>query len=800
MAESRERVYILSQDYWGFDPSSKNDTLNFYDNVWTLKKNQYDGLSDEVRNQLYRCALFYHKSRVDNHGYTPLAIRDEGTTVKVRGPNRQGLVEMRTYISGGQSPPYVVTDGTDTITMRAADPAASDMTQLETVGGNTTPGTFTIKQFIYGEKDILDTINKLESEIGDVINLKAAEFVSPTDVLPVPSAYEESRPMAENPQSQGFSAEPEMTPASVALMVSDPYSANPPAALYSDVDVQYDPSGVEGGYTPQDTFIAAEGDRGAKEQKTHKMGPKSATLSHRLSAKARMKARNAARASKQSDNYGAEEAVPLNQEVPMGDEMRQVMTTQAFGQAGGDYDHMIHYSSETPGSDDNFVMMPDAGVDILAPANAYGTNSAIVSGQGVPQWYGSAETEVNPMYFEQVGGEDALGVGLPVVSNDFGEDSAGGIGRGVPQMYGAEHSGCSNCGCVLDSQSHKNDTSGSEGGSGAGMGDICDSCFSSKPEYSAEVNEVVYSDNVDETNVQGVPIVPNTYGEDSAIGGRGAPQWYGAEVNELVYSDDVGATNVQGVPLINNSWGNDSSIGFGRGVPQWYGSAESSNRPRNYIYNRDNELEEKINWFKSSIADLEENRVRNYDEMLHLQENRGQFSIDRRNSLNEEKVEISESIENLAQKIQHLEEEREGLNQIYLDAEGIKGHKKCIGTRKDGSDCDIYLLNSGPDNCGHCDLKIPTGLRGGIYQLGAEAPTSVAVDESSPDTYTPYEFVDGMSPDGEYMTGDDFMTLLSETIDGMGSRYQKPSMFKSPIAMTVGGGIIAAVGYMLYKR
>ena len=27
----------------------------------------------------------------------------------------------------------------------------------------------------------------------------------------------------------------------------------------------------------------------------------------------------------------------------------------------------------------------------LAPANAYGTNSAIVSGQGVPQWYGSAE-------------------------------------------------------------------------------------------------------------------------------------------------------------------------------------------------------------------------------------------------------------------------------------------------------------------------------------------------------------------------------------------------------------------------
>ena len=60
---------------------------------------------------------------------------------------------------------------------------------------------------------------------------------------------------------------------------------------------------------------------------------------------------------------------------------------------------MIHYSAdgvESPGSDDNYVMMPDAGMDILAPANAYGTNSAIVSGQGVPQWYGSAESSGYP--------------------------------------------------------------------------------------------------------------------------------------------------------------------------------------------------------------------------------------------------------------------------------------------------------------------------------------------------------------------------------------------------------------------
>ena len=27
MAESRERVYILSEDYWGFDAASKNDAF-----------------------------------------------------------------------------------------------------------------------------------------------------------------------------------------------------------------------------------------------------------------------------------------------------------------------------------------------------------------------------------------------------------------------------------------------------------------------------------------------------------------------------------------------------------------------------------------------------------------------------------------------------------------------------------------------------------------------------------------------------------------------------------------------------
>ena len=715
MAESRERVYILSEDYWGFDASSKNDTLNFYDNVWILKKNQYDGLPEEVRNQLYRCALFYHKSRVDNHGYTPLAIRDETTIVKVRGPNRQGMVEMRTYDKGGQSPPYVVTDGTDTITMRSADPSATDMSQLEAVGGNTTPGTFLINTFIYEEKDILETINKLESEIGDVINQKSAEFVDPTTVAATPDSYDESRPLIENPQTEGFSADTETAPTSAALQVSDPSLANPPAETYSTANVSYDPSGVEGGYTPQDTFISAEGEVVTPPTRTDREGPKSATLKHRLSAKARSKARKAARAAK-SMKFDAEvEATPLTEVAPMGEEMRQVMTTQAFGQAGGDYDHMIHYSSETeggieqPGSDENFVMMPDAGIDILAPANAYGTNSAIVSGQGVPQWYGSAE--VNDVVMSDNVDETHV-QGVPVVPNTRGEDSAIG-GRGVPQWYGAEQGyndkmdesmGMRHRGAHSQSMKDRRDEAAAMDKRHSMMGRKYDDVmtmdaqgYDDKMDESlgmrhrgshsqsmksrrdeaaamdkmhsrmgrkyddvmtmdAEVNPMVFEQVGGEDALGvGLPVIANSWGEDSAGGsGNGVPQMYGAEVNDLVYSDNVETTHVQGVPLVNNSWGNDSSIGFGRGVPQWYGSAE--------------------------------------------------------------------------------------------------------------------------------------------------APESVAVQEARPDSYHPYEFVDEMSPEGEYMTGDEFMLLLSETIDGMGVRYQKPSLFKSPVAMVAGGGILAYLGYMLATK
>ena len=75
MANAHDMVYILSKDYWGFDPSTRDDSLNFYTNVWTLPKTQYDSMSDEDdRRKLYRCALFYVVDKTDNHGFTPIAM------------------------------------------------------------------------------------------------------------------------------------------------------------------------------------------------------------------------------------------------------------------------------------------------------------------------------------------------------------------------------------------------------------------------------------------------------------------------------------------------------------------------------------------------------------------------------------------------------------------------------------------------------------------------------------------------------------------------------------------------------
>jgi hypothetical protein len=420
MASKHEMVYILSEDYWGFDPATRDDALNFYTNVWTLPKSQYDSMTDEDdRRKLYRCALFYVVDKTDNHGFTPLAIQSQGNTVMVAATAAGGGITKRKYDSGAESE-YE----TGSIIMRQADSKATTFEELQDMK-TSTPGKFKIEDFIFDDETAIKSkVEELQEELGQI---NAAESYAS-----------------------------ESAPADVALDVSQPLAANPSTAAIAGADLITD---------VQDTSL----------------------------------------------NLFAEETMNLP-------------------------------NSNLPG----LPVVP----------NDFGESSALTSGNSVPQWYGadgelsaadkmalkrkrimeskmrginrrnarkgkmeemSAEM-VNDIQFEEVGGQDALGVGLPVIANDFGEDSAGGSGHGVPQQYGAE------------TEMSQLMTSNALGQAGVNYDH---EIHYRADELSAEDFPGLHA--AEQTMslspaLPGLPVVPNDFGESSALtSGNSVPQWYGAE-------------------------------------------------------------------------------------------------------------------------------------------------------------------------------------------------------------------------------------------------------------------------------
>ena len=415
MASKHEMVYILSEDYWGFDPATRDDALNFYTNVWTLPKSQYDSMTDEDdRRKLYRCALFYVVDKTDNHGFTPLAIQSQGNVVMVAATAAGGGITKRKYDKGAESE-YE----TGSIIMRQADSKATTFEELQDMS-TSTPGKFKIEEFIFdNETAIKSKVEELQEELGQI---NAAESYAS-----------------------------ESAPADVALDVSQPLAANPTTAAIAGADLITD---------VQDTSL----------------------------------------------DLFAEETMNLP-------------------------------NSNLPG--------------LPVVANDFGESSALTSGHSVPQWYG-ADGELSAadkmaikrkrimeskmrginrrnarknkmeqmsaeMVFEQVGGQDALGVGLPVIANDFGEDSAGGSGHGVPQQYGAEtemtqlmtSNALGQAGVNYDHEIHyRADELSAEDFPGLHAAEQTMSLSPALP---------------------GLPVVPNDYGEDSSLSGHGVPEYYGAE-------------------------------------------------------------------------------------------------------------------------------------------------------------------------------------------------------------------------------------------------------------------------------
>jgi len=566
---AQERVYILSPDYWGFDPSTQDTALNFFTNVWTLPKATYDGLAEEDRQRLYRCALFYHTKRVDNHGFTPIAIFDKSADLLVRGTGRGGLPQVRKYSKGSQSPAYTV----DTITMAAADPSASNWDELADQAKQTADGTFTIGSYMFDESKIMDTINNLESEVGSIVGASAAE---------------------------SYAAE---SPASVAIDVSEPLSVNPTIEAPSGSEVIYE----------------------APAHRTDREGPGNRTLKHRMSAKDRAMARRKAREAKES-----------------------MMTMDA------------EMTANLPNS--NLPALP-------VVANTMGEDSSL-SGNGVPEWYGSAETEMSQL----------------MTSNALGQSGA---------------------------------------------------------DYDHEIHY-----RADEMSAE----------------------------DEAVLADYA-------------NWSEDSTILSGNGVPTYYGSAETFEAPMARHNPDRGDVNRVLASLRSRYSGL---RVKGIPEYLTM----------RSGSSNKYHVFVR-------------------TNKGNFNGYGRIGYAPTIHGPMSDSEYDRKLRakqrpNKGYEEtkyaesaeCGDCGRPATHSARGGTVNRcdrcwpgdDFNAPTGYTPMSETPSPHEPYSFMDEMTPNGEFITSDEFMELMSETIDGMAMRYEKPSMFGSPLAMGVGGVLVAALGYKLWSK
>ena len=317
MANNHTMVYILSDDYWGFDAGTKDESTGFYKNTWTLPKSQYDSMGDEAdRAKLFRCALFYVTDKTDNHGFTPLAIQSQNDVVIVAEAS-SGTINKRMYTKGQKS--GYATGGD---VMRQADPAATTFDELKDMT-TSTPGEFMINEFIFDNESAIKTkVEELQTELGQINAAETGSYAS------------------------------ESVPTAAALQVSEPLAADPSTEMASGSELITDE------LTSLDLF--AEGDMTAADKLALKRKRK-------VESKIRGLKRRAGRSNKmamlemdadtnaiiqfEEGGYSSASVPPSDIHFGSETEASQLMTTQAVGQAGADYDHEIHYRADTSGEE-----------------------------------------------------------------------------------------------------------------------------------------------------------------------------------------------------------------------------------------------------------------------------------------------------------------------------------------------------------------------------------------------------------------------------------------------------------------
>lgn len=322
MANKHNMVYILSEDYWGFDASTKDDSANFYTNTWTLPKSQYDAMPEEDdRRKLFRCALFYVTDKTDNHGWTAVIIQSQGNKVVIAGKRGGGAITKRLYETGS-SAGY----STGGIVMRQADPAATTFDELKDMDTNQ-PGNFKINDFIFDDEEkIKEKVESLQTELGQ-LNADTGSYAS--ESVPPAAALQVSEPLAVNPSLEA---------ASGSELITD---ISPSVDLFAETEMTKSDKLALKNKRKMESRLRAMNRRAGRKAKLDSMGAETTANLPDSNLPAVPVVDNSFGQDSSLSSHGVPEWTGSAEM-----DVEQIMTTQAVGQAGADYDHEIHYRAD----------------------------------------------------------------------------------------------------------------------------------------------------------------------------------------------------------------------------------------------------------------------------------------------------------------------------------------------------------------------------------------------------------------------------------------------------------------------
>ena len=189
-------LFVKSNDYWGYDASQFDDAVNFYRFTWVVPEALYKTLSDDDQSSLNPCALFYVQGVTDNHNFLTLKIAQDGDEAKVSG--MQGTKRRTRRYNIGSPAQYSV--GSYALQEAPAGATSVEAIKEAVESGSTSEGSFNVSEFLTEAADIAAAVNMVTEEKSaetfaapaEVPSGSAYEPADPTVFDPATEGYSES--------------------------------------------------------------------------------------------------------------------------------------------------------------------------------------------------------------------------------------------------------------------------------------------------------------------------------------------------------------------------------------------------------------------------------------------------------------------------------------------------------------------------------------------------------------------------------------------------------------------------------